>query len=670
MGVRLVVHNFELDSMDYTGTHNHDEMLHRDWVDQHPIYAITGLQEVLNTIESNLVSITNLLLEKEQSITTNCNNYTDISISDLSNSLTDTINNLEVIEDALNTDTIDLNYNRENKTLSADVKIFDDKNKTNRLISTENGLYVYGINTVDSKSVYWNIDDLDEDPLTIFNNGIRFSHNDTNVYNNLYNPSEANAWIWDDELSTIKQPITANSYNGIISERFYDNYQHSVRIVSEGEENNANGIILGFVFDENNNPHTLSAMIQRNDSIYLSYRFAVIYNFQLPGQELVYNYNLSNSNGNWTLAPNGISLYATKNKNVVKVSATSWNYVNNSTDITEASHMTFENTINVNLDNYSWGHYFKEEVRVGYSNLLQENTYFDHIFLHSERVENVNLFSCNVRINDDENNNIKITDKGLYSEKFLISQYQDNAIIKKEDGYYVQAVAMAVSNQRLNGLEKIDNEYYVHKSHSYINVNQENHEFIVGDFIYFDNRTNTYLKALAKDDFDINIIGMVSYIQDENNFEYICSGFVETDLFSEENGYIQGMPLYISDSTAGTVTQNQPNISKTVGYPINNNGLIISIERGIQYNKEAQIGDFKTTANDYNIRSDGFIKVKENIQYKLSIMNKLLSALTQSFKESYLIIDEENNILEFINTSELYEQNMVPSSMNLFIKAF
>jgi hypothetical protein len=51
MGVRLVVHNFEVDEMDYTGTHNHDDLLHRDWVDQHPIYAITGLQEVLNTIE-------------------------------------------------------------------------------------------------------------------------------------------------------------------------------------------------------------------------------------------------------------------------------------------------------------------------------------------------------------------------------------------------------------------------------------------------------------------------------------------------------------------------------------------------------------------------------------------------------------------------------------------
>ena len=63
MGVRLVIHNFEVDEMDYTGTHNHDDLLHRDWVDQHPIYAITGLQEVLNTIEINLINIANLINE-------------------------------------------------------------------------------------------------------------------------------------------------------------------------------------------------------------------------------------------------------------------------------------------------------------------------------------------------------------------------------------------------------------------------------------------------------------------------------------------------------------------------------------------------------------------------------------------------------------------------------
>ena len=65
MGVRLVVHNYLYDEMDYTGTHNHDEMIHRDWVDQHPIYAISGLQEVLNTIEKNIIAINNLIVRED-----------------------------------------------------------------------------------------------------------------------------------------------------------------------------------------------------------------------------------------------------------------------------------------------------------------------------------------------------------------------------------------------------------------------------------------------------------------------------------------------------------------------------------------------------------------------------------------------------------------------------
>ena len=65
MGVRLVVHNYLYDEMDYTGTHNHDEMIHRDWVDQHPIYAISGLQEVLNTIEKNIIAINNLIVKED-----------------------------------------------------------------------------------------------------------------------------------------------------------------------------------------------------------------------------------------------------------------------------------------------------------------------------------------------------------------------------------------------------------------------------------------------------------------------------------------------------------------------------------------------------------------------------------------------------------------------------
>ena len=148
------------------------------------------------------------------------------------------------------------------------------------------------------------------------------------------------------------------------------------------------------------------------------------------------------------------------------------------------------------------------------------------------------------------------------------------------------------------------------------------------------------------------------------------SGFYATDVFNSSNGYTQGMPLYISDVDPGKVTQVQPDISKAVGYPVENIGLIISIERGIQYNQEASIGDFKTSANTYNVRSDGFIRVVENVDYKQTLIERLINALDDTFKSTYMVFNDTEQTVRFINTDNLYDINSVPEGLNLFIKAF
>ena len=130
------------------------------------------------------------------------------------------------------------------------------------------------------------------------------------------------------------------------------------------------------------------------------------------------------------------------------------------------------------------------------------------------------------------------------------------------------------------------------------------------------------------------------------------------------------MPLYISDINPGKVLQEQPDISKTVGYPVEDIGIIISIERGIQYNQEANIGDFKASANTYNVRSDGFIKVIENIDYKQTLIERLLDTLDDNFKSTYMIFNDFEKTVQFTNTEQLYINNKVPEGLNLFIKAF
>ena len=107
MGVRLVVKSAaSMGNRVGTGTHNHDELIHRDWVDQHPIYAITGLQEVLNTIENNIVIALTLLQEKEQEL----KEYTDTHIQTESDTINQRIDELNVLDNIIDTDSIDLDY--------------------------------------------------------------------------------------------------------------------------------------------------------------------------------------------------------------------------------------------------------------------------------------------------------------------------------------------------------------------------------------------------------------------------------------------------------------------------------------------------------------------------------------------------------------------------------
>ena len=72
MGVRLVKYNRLNPSGVPGGDSNsdHNELFNRDLPDQHPIHAITGLQDILDTLEDNIIDINtkinNILLDIKQ----------------------------------------------------------------------------------------------------------------------------------------------------------------------------------------------------------------------------------------------------------------------------------------------------------------------------------------------------------------------------------------------------------------------------------------------------------------------------------------------------------------------------------------------------------------------------------------------------------------------------
>ena len=672
MGVRLVKYNRTNSDSGGQVFNDHDELSNRDLKNQHPIYAITGLQEVLNVLEDNISEVSKLLTEKDE----NSNIKIDAILSDIEiiqNNIQDIhniIDNLNIIKNVEDTNTIDIDYNNSTKILKANVKVYNDTDNNSNVIQTlSDGLYVPKVITKNTNTISLITQDLGnksgESLEYIFNNGIKFSHY-INSWNNVYNTNEINSLYFDNSLQSFVQRKDSNTFNGIVTEKFYDNYTHIAQLRSIGNnnaDNGDNGIIIGFVFDEYKRPHTLSAICGLGGTSIVNW--ALVYDYMLPDQQILFQSG-NGTNGTvpdkqnctlWSNFPNGITIEISKDDNIIKASCSNWN----------STTINYNTQITIDLDDYPWGHLFKGPVRYGYCNYEQPDSFFKQVKFISKNTTYRPILLSYINISNENNNDIIIKDDGIYSPSFVISSNNNNALVKKDNGYYVEG--LQISKAIDNCIKKLSDGLYVRDHSNIETVTQISHGFTIGDFIYY-HPTNEYQLASAIDDYDSNIVGMVTKIIDNDTFEYMWSGFYATDIFDVSNGYIQGMPIYISDINPGKVTQEQPDISKAVGYPVENIGLIISIERGIQYNQEASIGDFKISANTYNVRSDGFIRVIENIDYKQTIIERLINSLDDNFKSTYMVFNNVDQTVQFINIDELYDMNKVPDGLNLFIKAF
>lgn len=686
MGVRLVRYNRPISGngdSNLAQNFDHDELINRDLLNQHPIYAITGLQEILNLLEDSIYTLNVDLVNINNALSQDIQNIL-VDLGKLDTRITDAEKDIVKIKSfkVVDTNSVDLHFNASVPNLKADVRIWkprdDTKPNTNILQCLGDGLYVPAVAYKDSLTVEWKAEIIGETLKEIFDDGIVFSH--YNSWNNIANTSEANAWYWDDNLQSIVQPRNTGTYTGFVTKNKYDYYEHQVQICSTNSDDDFNGIIVGYIVDDEGKPHTLSVVIDRGSwSPYGRGLFALYYDFQLP-DEFRIAYKSIGGTGGWSSIPNGITVKVEKHKNLVSVVCSRWN----SLVLDEAMRL------DIDLNDYTWGEFFSEEVHYGYSNYSQAYSFFQNIqFLSSNSasstevvasvklsdeptnglsVKSDGLYTEAFRISPDVNNAIVKRNNGYWAEQFVISPDQYNAIVKKNNGYYVEQTR--VSTQPDNSLQKLaDGSLYVRDYRNIRTVSQNSHGFVVGDFIYY-KFDKGYQKALGIDSYDANIVGMVTKIVNANQFEYQWAGFFTTNLFTDSNGFIQGMPIYISDTDPGKAVQEQPDISKTVGYPVENLGLIIAIERGIQYNQEASIGDFKKSANTFSIRSDGFIMVAEGIDYKQSLIQRLLDILTDDFKNQYLIFNNTFETVQFKNVDDLRLDNKVPIGMNLFIKAF
>lgn len=703
MGVRLVYFNKPLNHTDNNKKllEDHNDLINRDIQDQHPIYAISGLNEVLSAVETLLTEqtaeheyLTGKLHESENRIGTlnillnaikeKVDQFTDWKQDtiDAFQEAIETLNAPQILS-VISNNGINLDYNASTKELEAKLKLVTNNtlysirnrsNTVNRLYLTRNGLYVPNDTLLDSKSIYWENEQSTDTHAQLVENGYWFCHKKTSN-EDVYDTTRLEKWTYNKTNNTLNYSYPGNTdyeiFHGFVSKSLYNNFDVSITFDYNRSQNNESSFSYsyraGATYDwyfaltlyshnDSGNFDTYDVYTYRNrNGTYSTAEFGVALrkNSCTPrqGSSLDSSYSRSVANGT-------VKLTATVRNNVIK--AYSFNYNNGTT--------VYNRSVNVNIG---------VPVHIGFGILGLSGAVVKNFtitvpeggeIMEEEGIITVDNFRPHIRLNPSETNALQITNDGLFSPG--LSTEADNAVVKKPDGgFFVQDTK--ISDKFGNDIVWDGNKVlYCRAGKNYKEVTQEAHEFSIGNFIYYSETYNKYLKAIAIDDYDANVIGMVTRIIDSNTFEYMWSGYFATDIFNSANGYHQGMPLYLSDTQPGSVTQTQPDISKTVGYPVENTGIIISLERGIQYNNEPKLGEFKQSTLTYNVRTDGYIRVVENIQYKLSLVGSVINAVSESFKNNYMIINELNQTLMFKNVDDLKFIMNIPEGIELFIKAF
>lgn len=677
MGVRLAYFNKPYNYDKNSQMHeDHNDLINRDIPNQHPMYAITGLQEVLNAIENLLTDQQEEIDVIDETLTTHGEHLETID-QDVIN-INERIDALKTVEDVIDTNTIDLDYDLKTKNLKADVKVYNKPDKTNLIKITQDGLLVNAYDFADTSTILWNYNDQEITLQTIWNTGHCFVHNINSTSD--YYSSAYNKWAYSAARGiyySASNGDVENYHSGWISQYGYDMFNMKARFSSDTTDDDAQTFVL-YVTDTDGKPHTLSAMVSRG-GVTSNILWALIYDYCLPTQQVLYTAgNTPSGNtqptgsgtGNWSDYSNGIAIEISKEDNIVSICASAWD---------DASGTLEEsNRITINLNSYSWGVLFRGCVRIGVGICGQGNTKvtdFSVTATGADGIRKESFYTAHVKISPDTYNSLRRRGNGLWNEEFRISSNANNALTSYNDSYgktyFVQKVQP--STTIYNSLVWDGVGYlYCRAAKDYKEVTQTAHGFIVGDFLYYHPTYMKYIKAIAIDDYNINVVGMVSRVINSNTFEYMWSGFFPTQIFNTANGYHQGVPLYLSDTTAGGVTQKQPDISKSVGYPVEDAGIVISLERGIQYNNEAKIGDIKRSSNTFNVRTDGFIRITEGVQYKLTLVGKLTTDdnVSASFKQNYITVDNNLQSLSFKNVETLRNNMGAYEGIELFIKAF
>jgi hypothetical protein len=478
VGVRLVKHGVAADG----GTYDHNKLGNRDLPDQHPISSITGLQEELEKVRLD-------------------------------------------VED---TPSVDLEIDTTTKILTANVKVFDSED--NAIQVKQTGLFVDKypeIETEDTHSVHLYQEGKGETLLQMYQGGNVFSHNGGTK--NIANASEAKAWYFDSSLDSFVQPQNTTTFTGFVSNIKYKTYTHRATLRSTDSDNDANGIVIAYVLDDSGNPHTLSCIVNKGGESHAgSFYYALVYNKSLAGEQLIKKGTMSSGHNKGGWNGNFITMEVSKAGSAVECSISNWGAYN----------INLGTTISIDLDDYSWGHLFRERVQYGYCNQSQAKSYFTDIYFSG---------------------------KGPLKADIIISPDEDNGLEIRENGLYCGGGGHGSGSSNI------------------LKVKQTAHGFVPGYAVYLKS-DGTYAKAFAEDSERIEAIGIITEVKDADNFVITVAGEFQTNLYSS---YANGTVLYLSDvsSSLGMLIDSPMSYIKPIATKITG-GILINIQRANAYSLE------------------------------------------------------------------------------------
>jgi len=210
----------------------------------------------------------------------------------------------------------------------------------------------------------------------MYMSGLRFScHVSSDSMH--YSPTEEESWAYDTSLGTFSTTINSTNFNGFISnEDPVEAYTHEVTIKSGNSDDDINGVIVAYAFDEYDSPHTLSYIVSRGGFNPDGYTYALVYDWYRPTQKVLCGFTSSidpsfdGTTHGWSEFPNGIRIRIEKTNNILQCKASMWNRPgvwNN------ASVLDFDLNSDVDTQIFSGFVYY------GYCNQSQANSYYTGI---------------------------------------------------------------------------------------------------------------------------------------------------------------------------------------------------------------------------------------------------------------------------------------------------